>query len=111
SVVITGTLAVVGDRVRADAKILSADSVTPPMSVSLGALPADLAALTDSLTVALVRQLWLLRGAPAPSPAAVTTRSLAALRAYLEGERLAAQFSLRAAADAFTHSIAADSTF
>ena len=111
SVVITGTLAFVGDRVRADAKILSADSVTPPMSVSLGPLPADLAVLTDSLTLALVRQLWLSRGAPAPSPAAVTTRSLAALRAYLEGERLAAQFSLRAAADAFTQSIAADSTF
>ena len=42
---------------------------------------------------------------------AVSTRSIPALRAYLEGEELSAAYRMRAATAAYTRAIAADSTF
>ena len=109
-IVVRGSLARVGTRVRADGILLSADSGTPIAHVSATAALADLAVLTDSLAWALLRQLSRMRGKPSLA-GAVTTRSLPALRAYLEGERLVNEYRMRAAAAAFARAIAADSTF
>ena len=107
--VIRGSLARVGTRVRADGVLLGAGSTAPLAHVSATAAPEDLATLTDSLAWALLRQLSRIRGAPALG--AVTTHSLPALRAYLEGERLVDEYRMRAAAAAFAQAIEADSNF
>jgi hypothetical protein len=109
-ILVRGSLARVGTRVRADGILLSADVGTPIAHVSATAALEDLAVLTDSLAWALLRQLSRMRGKPALA-GAVTTRSLPALRAYLEGERLVNEYRMRAAAAAFARAIAADSTF
>jgi serine/threonine protein kinase len=108
---IRGTLARVATRVRADAVLLDADGATSLAHVSATTAPEDLPALTDSLTWALLHQLAHTRGVPALGAGAQSTRSLPALRAYLEGERLADEYRMRAAAEAFARAIAADSTF
>ena len=109
-IVVRGSLARVGTRVRADGVLLSAGVAAPVAHVSATAATEDLAVLTDSLAWALLRQLSRLRGKPALTRA-VTTRSLPALRAYLEGERLVNDYRMRPAAAAFARAIAADSTF
>jgi tetratricopeptide (TPR) repeat protein len=71
----------------------------------------SIGALTDSATWALLRQVWQRGEPPSPSLAAVTTRSLRALRAFLEGERELAANRWDQAAVAYSSAIAADSTF
>ena len=68
-------------------------------------------ALTDSAVWMLLRQVWRRGEPPSPSLAAVTTRSLPALRAFLDGERELEAMRLEQAALAFRSAIAADSTF
>ena len=108
-IVISGSLVRVGSQVRADVMLATADG-SPVVPVSVTGAPQDLAAFTDSLTWALLRQLSRVHGTPALA-GAVTTRSLPALRAYLEGEQLVNDYRMRAAAAAFARAIAADSTF
>jgi hypothetical protein len=66
--------------------------------------------LTDSITLGLLRTPWAGRGA-VPNPAAITTSSVPALRAYLQGERAIAAAQIRTASEAFANAMAADSTF
>ena len=107
-IVIRGSLARVGTHLHADGVLLRPDSPTPVGRVSAAA--ADLPALTGSLTWALLRELSSRRILPALDVGAVPTHSLPALRAYLEGERLADEYRMRASAAAFARAIAADST-
>jgi serine/threonine protein kinase/tetratricopeptide (TPR) repeat protein len=109
-IVISGSLVRVGSQVRADVMLATADTGAPMVQVSATGDPQDLAAFTDSLAWAVLRQLSRIRGRPALADA-VTTRSLPALRAYLEGEQLVEDYRMRAAAAAFARAIAADSTF
>jgi serine/threonine protein kinase/TolB-like protein len=109
-IVISGSLVRVGTQVRADVVLASADTGAPMVQVSATGAPQDLAAFTDSLGWALLRHLSRIRGKPALA-GAVTTRSLPALRAYLEGEQLVDDYRMRTAAAAFARAIAADSTF
>jgi serine/threonine protein kinase/tetratricopeptide (TPR) repeat protein/TolB-like protein len=109
-IVINGSLVRVGPQVRADVILITADGATPVAHVSAAAAPRELGALSDSLTWALLRQLSRIRGTPAFT-GAVTTRSLPALRAFLDGEQLVNDYRMRAAAAAFERAIVADSTF
>jgi tetratricopeptide (TPR) repeat protein len=70
-----------------------------------------MATLTDSAAWGLLRQLWQRTNPPTPSLAAITTRSMPALRAFLNGERLVVSGRWRAAADAFQLATTLDSTF
>jgi tetratricopeptide (TPR) repeat protein len=68
--------------------------------------------LVDRLSVALLRDVWRSRE-PLPSLniASLTTDSLAALRAYLQGEYHYRRFSLDSALAAYTRAVEVDSTF
>jgi len=71
----------------------------------------DIGALTDSVTLALLGRIWRGGDSPTPDPAALTTRSVAAVRAYVEGEVAFAGAEHREAVEAFERAFAHDSTF
>ena len=75
--------------------------------------PADsILPLVDRLSVALLRDVWRSREPlPSLSIASLTTDSIAALRAYLQGERYYRSFTLDSALAAYTRAIEVDSTF
>jgi serine/threonine protein kinase/TolB-like protein/tetratricopeptide (TPR) repeat protein len=108
-IVLRGTLTREGPRVRADAVLVEADGSAPIAHVSTTAALEDVAALTDSIVWSVLRQISHSRGVPALD--AVSTRSLVALRAYLEGERYSREYRMRAADGAYVRAVAADSTF
>lgn len=70
-----------------------------------------LPALSDSLVLGLVRQIWERPTAELPSAAALQTRSSEALRAYVEGEEAMARGRMVAAVSAFERAFAHDSTY
>jgi tetratricopeptide (TPR) repeat protein/TolB-like protein len=131
--VLTGSVVRDGPNVRADTRLIvltdAADEGVPEATgdasqalVEAGATDAlaratayaaadSLGALTDSLALGLVRQL--LRGDPlhVPSLGAVTTRSVPALRAYVDGEQAMAGGDMTRAVEAFERAFEADSTF
>ena len=109
--VLRGTLTREGSRVRVDGVLVAADGGAPIAHVSTTAASEDVAALTDSITWSLLRQISNSRGVPALDGGAVSTRSLPALRAYLEGDRLSREYRMRAAADAYARAVAVDSAF
>jgi TolB-like protein len=111
STVAFGTIVRAESDVRIDLGLFTADSIRPLARVSLRADPDDLPAITDSLTWTLLRAAWRERAPPTPSIAGVTTRSLPALRAFLEGERAVLEGRWSAAADAFAQAMRADPAF
>ena len=84
-----GSLVREGADVRLDFVLLSTDSGAAPLArASVSSAPDSIAALTDSAVHVLLRQVWTRGSAPTPSlEAALKTRSVPALRAFLEGER------------------------
>jgi len=106
-----GSLVRAGASVRLDLGLFTADSSAPIARASVTAFPDSLTALTDSTTWALLRQVWRARTPPTPNVAAVTTGSIPALRAFLEGEQAIARSQWQSAVDAFGRAIAGDSTF
>ena len=110
-IVFIGSLAREGPNVRAVGELLSAVDGAPVAHVSAAGDPGNLAALTDSIVWSILRQLAASRGVPALGKGGVTTRSLPALRAYLDGERLAGEYRMRSAAAAYARAVAADSSF
>jgi serine/threonine protein kinase/TolB-like protein/tetratricopeptide (TPR) repeat protein len=109
--VVRGRLVRVGDRVRADAALVVGAGGTPIARATVTALPDALAALTDSLTWTLLREVWRTGSPPTPSLEAITTQSLPALRAFMDGERLMMQARYAEAIPAFARAIESDSTF
>lgn len=112
--VLHGGLTRVGDRVRVDAGLYSTSDgadreAVARVSVLAGA--ADLIALSDSLTWVLLREIWGRGTPPGLSSAALSTRSLPALRAFLEGEKAIAESRWRQAPDHFARAMELDSTF
>ncbi len=110
--IVHGSLTRAGDRVRVDLGLYATDSLTVLARATVTNSPDSVAALTDSITMALLRQIWR-RGEPA-SPSldvAFRTRSVAALRAFLDGERAFSDARLRDAVDAYRQALAIDSTF
>jgi serine/threonine-protein kinase len=114
--VVHGTLVRVGPNVRLDLGLFRTDSAAnhfaPLARISVTNSPDSVVALTDSVTRTLLHQIWQRGEAPTPSlEAALKTRSVPALRAFLEGERAMLQGHWAAAAKAYERAIEGDSTF
>jgi serine/threonine protein kinase/tetratricopeptide (TPR) repeat protein len=109
--IVRGRLVWVGDRVRADAALFPGTGGDPAARASATAALDALPALTDSLTWTLLREVWRAGSPPTPSSEAITTRSLPALRAFLDGEALLVQARYAEAIQAFARAIESDSTF
>ncbi|MGH7713027.1 MAG: serine/threonine-protein kinase, partial [Gemmatimonadaceae bacterium] len=80
-----GSLVRTGKDVKLDVGIFNTGDLRSIARASVTASPNDITAFTDSASLTLVRQLWRSGDAPSPSLAAVTTPSVEALRAFLEG--------------------------
>ncbi len=106
-----GTVMRTGGSILVDMALYPTESVEAVARTSVTGGADDLAAITDSLTWSLLRQVWRTGDAPTPSIGAVTTRSLPALRAFLEGERAVAAYRFTEAATAYQRAVDADSTF
>lgn len=106
-----GTLIEAADEVRIDAALHDAVTGEEIGRMAVTGPSRNIAALTDSITLALLRNVWQQGEMPAPSLGALTTRSLPALRAYLEGEEALAESRFDAAVAAFDSAFRADSTF
>lgn len=110
--VLQGTLTRAGDLVRIDLGLYTSDSLVALARATVTNSPDSIAVLTDSITMAVLRQIWR-RGEP-PSPSldvAFRTRSVAALRAFLDGEHAFSDDHLRDAIDAYGRALTLDSTF
>ena len=106
-----GSAVSTGDRVRLAADLYSVGGERLGRAQVDG--PADsVLGLVDRLSVALLRDVWRSRE-PLPSLqiASLTTDSLAALRAYLEGEQAYRRLAFDSALAAYTRAIEVDSTF
>jgi tetratricopeptide (TPR) repeat protein len=109
--VLMGSAVSTGGRVRLAADIYSIDGEQLGRAQVDG--PADsVLGVVDRLSVALLRDVWRSKE-PIPNLrlASLTTDSLQALRAYLEGERLYRRLDWDSALAAYTRAIEADSTF
>jgi serine/threonine-protein kinase len=107
-----GTLVGDGANVRLDLGLYDAESRTPlARGIAVTAHRDSLGALTDSVVWALLHRVWQRGVPPSASLAAVTTRSVPALRAFLDGERELERDRWEAAALAFHSATQADSTF
>jgi serine/threonine-protein kinase len=109
--VLLGSAVSTGGRVRLAADIYSIDGEQLGRAQVDG--PADsVLGVVDRLSLALLRDVWRSKE-PIPNLrlASLTTDSLQALRAYLEGERLYRRLDWDSALVAYTRAIEADSTF
>jgi TolB-like protein len=109
--IVTGSLSRDGGKVRVDVGLYSSDSAKPlARAVVVG--PADsLSALTDSVTWRVLAEVWRRGTPPTPTLGAITTHSVEALRAYLDGEEASIAGRHDDAKEDYTRAIAADSTF
>jgi tetratricopeptide (TPR) repeat protein len=100
-----------GDLVRADLVVYRTADGTAEIRVPVEAPAHDVAALTDSVTWALVRNLWPSNRAPPVPTNALASASLSGLRAFLEGEIATAEGRWREAPEHFAEAIETDSAF
>ncbi len=107
----TGSLSRDGDKVRVDVGLYSSDSLKPLARAVVVGSPDSLSALTDSVTWRVLAEVWRHGKAPTPTLEAITTRSVEALRAYLDGEAASIAGRHEEAAADYARAIAADSTF
>jgi tetratricopeptide (TPR) repeat protein/TolB-like protein len=109
---VEGTLVGAGDQVRLDLGLYGTERLEPlARGVTVTAHRDSIRLLTDSASLGLLRQVWRRGEPPTPSLAAVTTRSLPALRAFLEGERQLAAGRWDDAQLAYHAATDADSSF
>ena len=108
-----GSLVRDGERVRLDLALVGTDSAAAPLArATVSAPPDSVAALTDSAARALVAQIWSRGTPPTPSlDAALRTRSVPALREFLQGERQLALGEWDTAAVSYERAIRADPRF
>ena len=109
--VVHGSLARDGARVRLDVGLYTTDSLSTLARRSVVAAPESLSALTDSLVWKLLGDIWRYGNPPTPTLEAITTRSVDALRAFLDGERASVAGDHEEARAAYGRAIAADSSF
>ena len=109
--VLRGTLVPAGGDVRLDAALVDAETLAPLAQTTVTGHADDVAGLTDAATLALLKQVWQRGEPPAPDLAGITTRSVPALRAYLQGEQALARAEFDVAVREFERAFAADSTF
>ena len=109
--VLTGTLINAGDRVRASVALHRVESDSMIASATALASPSDIAAITDSLTWGILQQVWRRGRAPSPVLAGITTRSVEALRAFLDGERNFQRLAADSALAEYRRAFEIDSNF
>ncbi len=110
--ILVGDIVKVGAGVQLNLKLLSTKGDSEPLArLSVSNSPDSISALTDSITWALLRQVWRRGEPPSPSYANITTHSVPALRAFLDGERLSQAARFAEAIEAYAAAIKADSTF
>ena len=98
------------------ARCESTSSCSPPTAArtrsrSSPRRAAHSSALTDSLTLGLLRQVWRHGTPPSPSLASITTGSIPALTAFLQGERLSVAGRWAEAALSYDAAFRLDTTF
>ena len=109
---VRGTLVRAGDNVRLDLGLYTTKGLAPlAEGITVSAHRDSIGTLTDSASWALLRQIWQRGESPSPSLSDITSRSLPALRSFLEGERELGANNWDKAALAFKSAIAADSGF
>jgi serine/threonine-protein kinase len=109
---VRGTVVGEGAGVRIDLGLFDADRAAPlTRGITITGSRDSLGALTDSAAWAILRQVWQRGEPPSPSLGAVTTRSIPALRAFLDGERLMELDRWEDAGLAYRSAAAADSMF
>ncbi|MGD8727340.1 MAG: hypothetical protein PVH40_06825, partial [Gemmatimonadales bacterium] len=109
--VVHGSLLSTGGEVRVDVGLYNTRTEAELARATVSGDPDSVAALSNDLTFALLEQIWRRGEVPVPSLEALTTRSLPALRAYLDGERALAASEMDEAVAAFDAAFAEDSTF
>jgi tetratricopeptide (TPR) repeat protein len=109
--VIRGSLVRTGTNVRVELGLFDTKDLSPLARSTVTASPEAAGVITDSLTAAVLTQIWRKGTPPSPSLAAVTTHSIPALRAFLEGERLLVEGNLDSAAGAYQRAFTADTAF
>jgi hypothetical protein len=99
-------------KVQIDLRLLAADSSSDTLAVASATGSVDsISALTDSLTLRVLRQVWRHGTAPSASLASITTGSIPALTAFLQGERLALAGRWADAALSYDAAFRLDTTF
>jgi TolB-like protein len=111
SSVVAGSIARDGENVRLDVGLYSSDDLAALARAVVTGPPDSLGALTDSVTWRVLGEVWRRGARPTPSLEAITTRSVEALRAYLDGEEASVAGRHTEARAAYSRAIAADSTF
>src|SRR5918995_343117 len=109
--VVLGSVVSAGGRVRLAADLYS--TLGKPLGRAQVEAPADsVLGAVDRLSLALLRDVWRSKE-PIPNLrlASLTTDSIEALRAYLEGERYYRRVSWDSALAAYTRAVETDSTF
>jgi tetratricopeptide (TPR) repeat protein len=109
--VLSGSVVEAGTQVRLEAELRTVDGASLARARVDG--PGDqVLGLVDSLSLRLLREVWRSRE-PIPDlrVSAITTSSLDAIRAYLEGEAHFRRSEWNAAAEAFERAVAEDSAF
>ena len=99
-------------RVQVDLTLFPTDSSSDTLAVVTETGSADsITALTDSLTLKLLRHVWRHGTPPSPSLASITTRSIPALAAFLKGEQLSLAGRWSDAALSYDAAFRLDTTF
>jgi eukaryotic-like serine/threonine-protein kinase len=111
--IVQGSLVRVGADVRLDLALLGTDSAAAPLArVTVSAPPDSVAVLTDSAARALLLQIWSRGSPPTPSlDGALRTRSVPALRAFLQGEGEITHGEWEGAAVSYQRAMDDDPTF
>ena len=109
--VLTGTLIHDNDRVRATVALHRVDGDSAIARATAVAAPRDVAALTDSLTWGILRQVWQRGTPPSPVLTGLTTKSVDALRAFLDGERQFQHLEAAQALASYRRAFELDSNF
>jgi len=97
--------------VRVTADIFNVKWLRKEGSVVADGPEGDMAGLVDRLSVDLLKSIWRAEEVPEIRVSSVTTSSVPALRAYLEGEQHFRRSEFVQARDAFTRAVEIDSTF
>ena len=109
--ILQGSLVRSGELIRIDFSMTTTDSLRP-LARGTWTGPAEINAMTDSVSRMLLRQIWRNGTAPTPSlDGALRTRSVAALRAFLEGEQDVGSNRWEEAVGAYNRALEADSGF
>lgn len=109
--VVKGTLIRQGNGIRVDGGLFPADGLRPLARISVTMDTERVGAMADSIVLQVVKQIWQSTASGGAEVPPLVTRSLPALRAFLDGERQFAAGSYHEAQLGYGRAIDADSTF